>query len=186
MSGSRLSLLAAAVLLAPFLGGIDEAVRPSLDVVVCGDSIAVGIGPRLREVLTGRHAVRTFAAEGTTTRYWSGRIASVAATRPNLVLMILGTNDLKDAQQQHVTAFGQRARRMTDELDAAGARVFWLVPNWVAWSGRIQTALSNFSVPYLMLPPSLGSGASGAGDGVHLTADGYRLAAEHIARELRL
>lgn len=140
-------------------------------VVVVGDSLALGLGEALRSwhSTTSVHAV-----EGATARYWRWNIdeemaVETARGKVDLVLVVLGTNDLKPPINNAKTAeFVANVKRIQETLARASSRVVWIVPKWVAWEGSIATWLGVSDVPAMVVsggPPSV--------DGIHLSRAGY-------------
>lgn len=154
------------------IGASADSTRPSVErLTVCGDSLAVGLGRAVRSIPHEGTTVRVYAQEGTTAQYWLRRIGVVTATRPQLVLVSLGVNDLVGTTGDAEIAFRARAKTIDNELRAVGARVVWLVPTWVAWSSRIESQLAAIGVEYLAQGLTEGPAPR---DGIHPTADQYR------------
>lgn len=102
-------------------------------ILLVGDSLAVGLGPYLRELSGPRRvAFDSTAAVGTRIDQWSSNAtlkAALAAFRPTLVLVSLGTNDaymqggVATAEQQRL-----RLRELLSLIKAHGADYVWIGP----------------------------------------------------------
>lgn len=151
-------------------------------VVVVGDSLALGLGDALRSwhPTTSVHAV-----EGSTSRHWRWNIDEAMAVeaargKVDLVLVVLGTNDLKPPTNNAKTAeFVANVKRIQETLVRTSSRVVWIVPKWVAWEGAIATWLGVSEVPAMVV-----SGGPPAVDGIHLSRAGYLEWSRVVARRV--
>jgi lysophospholipase L1-like esterase len=151
-------------------------------VVVVGDSLALGLGEALRSwhPTTSVHAV-----EGSTSRHWRWNIDEAMAVEAargevDLVLVVLGTNDLKPPTNNAKTAeFVANVKRIQETLARASSRVVWIVPKWVSWEGSIATWLGVSEVPVMVV-----SGGPPAVDGIHLSRAGYLEWSRVVARRV--
>lgn len=161
-------LLLAVALGAYFLFHI-ERVQGDIEIVAFGDSLVEGIGseqgggfvPMLEE-MAGR-PILNLGRRGDTTADALARIGSVLREKPDVVIVLLGGNDLL----QHVPA-GETARNLAlinAELKNAGAKVLL--------------------VKLDILNGIEGNSALMSRDGIHPNDRGYRLMAERIYPALR-
>jgi len=101
--------------------------------LLLGDSLAVGLAPYLRELSGPRRvAFESTAAVGTRIDQWSTNVAlrtQIAAFRPTLVLISLGTNDAymmggaSTAEKQRL-----RLKELLFMIKASGADYVWIGP----------------------------------------------------------
>ena len=110
-------------------------VRPDSRVLVVGDSLAVGLSPSLKALAKEQGVqIESLALSGTRIDQWAGSRKleeKLAAFRPTLVLVSLGTND-EYLQPQTGGAVVGRQRPHLDALlskiEASGAEVAWIGP----------------------------------------------------------
>lgn len=149
-----LTLLAALGLLATACGGADESVAATPDdprkVTVAGDSISVGLGASLREVVGDEVTVKVIGEVGTglarpDTFDWNARLDELARDFPPDVLVLsLGSNDAQDL----VDADGDVVATMADDDAwdteytrrlAAAFDAFEGTGTTVVWVGHVRT-----------------------------------------------
>lgn len=143
-------------------------------VLLVGDSLAVGMnGPMKALAADSGIEYRGKAEQGTRIDQWakSKLQPEIDAFDPSVVLVSLGTNDMKmadpvAAQTPHVQTILQRARD-------AGARVVWIVPPTMPFEDQGVRQMIVDAKPdgvvradWLVLPR--------AGDKIHMTPDGYK------------
>lgn len=99
--------------------------------LLVGDSLAVGLGPPLRALARDQSvSFEQLAKEGTRIDQWAGSqklTERLAAFRPTLVLVSLGTNDeymMGDGGARQAPHLDQ----LLSKLQAAGAEVAWIGP----------------------------------------------------------
>lgn len=135
-------------------------------VLLVGDSLAVGLGPSARA-----DGAAVSAKGGTVSRQWITRgwfAAALEASRPELVLVCLGTNDA--AGQIDAGTFAAQVAQLEQLARAKGARVVWLFPPPMPYSlEQIRAGLSRAEADVLEPPASL----ERAPDRIHLTPAAY-------------
>lgn len=141
---------------------------PNEELLVIGDSLGVGVGAALR-----RRGVKVAvnAISGSAARWWAEGSRWEEALRGHRIAIVsLGSNDIaqKRAPWPILQQLEGRARRV-------GVRLVWIVPATPLWA---QQAVQMPGESVLL------RGAEGTADGVHLTASGYRTAAERVAQQL--
>ena len=153
-------------------------------IVLVGDSLAQGLGPALAEIARGVpcgfHAV---GKQSTRVRDWmrdSDLVAAIGAPPADLVLVSLGTNDMRTADP---AAAGTEAGALVDKIVAAGASVAWIGPPRMTFdTGVFRPALAGAcSARNVRICDSQSLDLERAADGIHLTPKGYRAWAETIA-----
>lgn len=145
------------------------------NILLVGDSLGVGMSPRLTKL--GRDVgitVKSHVKSGTTVHYWTPRIEKILQeTKPELVLVSLGTNDgLADLKTlQHDVCHFVWA------VDTSGAKLVWLGPPMISKKliPRLDqvrgTIMDEVGMDrYLGLD---GHEVQRAGDGIHATGKGY-------------
>lgn len=167
-------------------------------VVVFGDSLSAGPSTP-GQVLAGKLAsagadVRVFARVGRSAHNFYGRedhaalLAQVASFRPDLAIVVLGTNDVGLS----LSVDQQAMARLKRDLGAGGAEVWAFGPPAFATSARIHDGApavagmmrTVFGARFLDLHPltsDLTGSAHRAADKIHFTSAGGKLAGERMA-----
>jgi len=149
-------------------------------VFVEGDSLTVGIEPYLPTLLAEAGWTATMDEQiGRTTATGVSMIAGRATEIGGTLVVALGTNDPSDPY-----AFASRI----DEVMgiAAGRRVIWVTVARAGWDS-LDEALNEAQARWANLhvldwrPVIDAHPAMQAGDGIHLTQEGYQLRAEFVA-----
>jgi len=174
-------LAVAGVVAAIFIATTAGRPRRPLRVLLVGDSLAVGLTAPLRADLT--RAGARFHAEsqgGSSAALWRSRLpALVAAHHPDLVLVSVGANDCRREDSPACVAFRDRTRDLVAIAEGAGARMLFLLPDWLTWSSVIADALDESAAAmYPAVPVPVQP------DRVHPTAAGYRAWAGDISRRI--
>jgi len=148
-------------------------------VLLVGDSLAVGLGPYLRELSGPRRvAFDSTAAVGTRIDQWSSNAAlrgKIASFQPTLVLVSLGTNDAY-MMGGVVTAEQQRARLrdLVAMIKASGADYVWIGPPALpAAKNPFVLAMLRDEVPSSRYYHSERLTLPRGPDGLHPTIKGY-------------
>jgi len=163
-------------------------------VFVIGDSHSVLLGPAVVDAARGLGwtlAGKVSHVGWSTARFVSDDswLVPLAATRPDVVVVILGTNDAAQSQQ----AYAAQLRAMVDAIRAAGVEnIVWVGPPSVqkadidARIERIapwqQSFLPQMGVTWIDSRPMTYGGQ--AADGVHFTRAGYQVWASSLADTL--
>ena len=151
-------------------------------VLLIGDSLAVGLNPKLKALATASGcSFKAFAETSTTMSRWlhdSEVQAYMTASKPSLVLVCLGTNDSKasftDAQLAKYIA------DMRDWVTSMGARLVWILPPHLPFPDRVsQLVIAAGIDTFYSAGLSLGQS-----DGIHPSGNGYMLWAGAIWSEL--
>jgi len=149
-------------------------------VLVIGDSLAVGLGPRLKALAMadGASYVGVEAKGGTSAAQWDSKISSLLQShRPDLVLVSLGTND---AAMSDPTVSAARIQRIVDTVRASGARLVWIgmptLPERLK-ADLVRQIIQKTGVEYL---DSRGFSFERTSDGIHATPAGYAAWAQAI------
>jgi hypothetical protein len=153
-------------------------------IVLVGDSLAQGLGPMLAEI--ARRVPFAFHAVGkqsTRVRDWmhdSDLLAAIGTPPADLVLVCLGTNDMRAADP---AGAGAEAGALIDKIFTTGASVAWIGPPRMTFdTGAFRPALSGACGPRnVRICDSQSLDLERAPDGIHLTPKGYRAWAETIA-----
>lgn len=144
-----------------------------MKILLVGDSLAVGLTNPLREIAAARgDDLISDATTGTTARQWvsAGRLgADVLAHDPDIVLVSLGTNDMKADQSN----FANDVTALVDA--AAGASVRWIGPPAMPFDAGIvrstlTSVLGSRGVPVF---PSDSRSYPRAADQIHMPPSGY-------------
>lgn len=149
-------------------------------VVLAGDSLAVGLAGPLGKLLGD---VDGIGKNSTTIDHWAGALAldQALATKPRLVLVSLGTNDI--AAADNANAKRPKIAAIVDKVRAARAAIGWVLPPSLPWPGygvraALAQELSARNVPAF---DSEALAFERAPDGVHATPAGYAAWAAAIA-----
>lgn len=149
--------------------------------LILGDSLAVGLGPRLRQVAEKAGCKATVDAQvSTTTGHWAGGPfqASLAKVKPDFVLVSLGTNDaaLRDPERSK-----PRIQILVDAAKKAGVRLYWVgppgLPARLRGADAIRAMIRATGVPYFESEKVTFQRSQ---DGVHATRAGYAAWAEAV------
>jgi lysophospholipase L1-like esterase len=110
--------------------GCRPAITRGASIVLTGDSLAVGMAPFFR-AMADEYGVRfaSLAKESTRTDQWaqSSELQGLLAnSRPNLVLVSLGTNDSRTVWS--ATEHAAHAKQLLEMIVKAGANVVWILP----------------------------------------------------------
>lgn len=167
--------------------GVAAAAPPALagaaDVLVVGDSLAVGTKPFLPEMLGGRH-VLTAAKSGITTPQGMGIVRrKLRIVTPQVVVLSLGSNDGSDPRR-----FADRLRR-TMALLPADACVVWstiIRPSRKGAYKGLNRVLNQAKrrdprIVVVDWEHAVTGGAVFLRDGLHADEDGYRYRSAMIA-----
>lgn len=105
-----------------------EKLRQGDRVLLLGDSLAVGLTPRLGKLAgAGGFEFGSAAKTGSTMQYWlHAATEPLAVAQPTLVLVSLGTNDAVTSQP--LAELRAQRDALVRKLQAAGARVLWVGP----------------------------------------------------------
>lgn len=163
-------------------------------VFVIGDSHSVLLGPAVVDAARdlGWTLVGKISHVGWSTAHFvsdNSWLPALATTRPDVVVVVLGTNDAAVSQQ----AYAAQLAKMVDGIEAAGVRsIVWVGPPSVtkpdidARIERIapwqQSFLPQMGVKWIDSRPMTGGGQ--AADGVHFTRAGYKAWADSLADSL--
>lgn len=144
-------------------------------VILIGDSLADGLSAPLGAL--ARAAGASFWSDGrvsTTTAQWvsNGWLAAALASKPDVVIVSLGTNDAVKTDLAAVKRSIQAAAQM---LKDSGARVLWILPptSRLANADAVRAMISDTGVDTLYYVPDLRD------DGEHPTVPGYGDLAAH-------
>jgi lysophospholipase L1-like esterase len=162
---------------------------------IIGDSHSVLLGPALIKAMSGsgwESAGQISHVGWSTARYVSDHTwqPALATARPDVVIVILGTNDAAQAQQ----AYAGQLRTMVDAIKAAGVpAIVWVGPPSVT-NAAIDARAERIAPWQGSFLPQMGvrwidsrqmTGGGQAPDGIHFTAAGYRAWAGSLADPLR-
>ncbi|HEX2921424.1 MAG TPA: GDSL-type esterase/lipase family protein [Bacteroidales bacterium] len=161
----------------------------------------------LQSLLGGRHTVMNFGTSGCTLMksgnmpYWKDRNFSASTEfKPDIVVLMLGTNDAKPMNWAHKDEFTTDYREMIDHYRKLGAKVYVAIPVPVYGDGAFNidaTVLNEQVVPLIRKIASearapvidLFSALIGKPglfpDEVHPTEEGAKLIAEAVAAILQ-
>ncbi|MEP7123124.1 MAG: SpoIID/LytB domain-containing protein [Byssovorax sp.] len=153
-------------------------------IVLVGDSLAQGLGPVLTEI--ARRSPCAFHAVGkksTRVHDWMGDSdlpAAIGAPPADLVLVCLGTNDMRTADPGGA---GTEGGALVDKIVARGASVAWIGPPRMTFdTGAFRSGLASAcGSRNVRIFDSQSLDLERAPDGIHLTPKGYRAWAESIA-----
>lgn len=153
-------------------------------VLLIGDSLAVGLGPPLRE-LAGAAGLELVVEAQQSTRIdqWAGeRLRGLLATfQPGLTLVSLGTNDMR--QRAAREAKRGQIGELVDTVRRGGGDLAWIGPPSMPFPDAgiralLWEELNARSVPFF---DSSARTIERAHDRIHATATGYQRWAEQIA-----
>jgi lysophospholipase L1-like esterase len=194
-----------ALLLALFAPPLVQPADPTLRIAVVGDSISCGgqAGtdgwcPELSRLLNAvgvDHELLPLAVGGTRCDYWADHVGDVLMEHePDLVILGCGTND--GAAQLPAAEVQAAVESVADQVDAAGAQLLTGIPSyssgqptgrlWLpaaqheAYAGIRATGLTPMFDDTAMPPLTRFQ----VGDGVHPTAEGYKVLAHNRYRAL--
>lgn len=157
-----------------------------LRVAIIGDSLGVGLsGPLGVEFSMRRRgaSVRGHARLGATAGQWLSRgwLEPVLRTRPEAVLISLGTNDSAAPESAAAKAFAENVAELARRIRDAGAEPIFLEPPPMPWPlDDVRAALRATGAPVITPPANLPRQP----DRIHPTGSGYALWASHIERAL--
>jgi lysophospholipase L1-like esterase len=153
-------------------------------IVLVGDSLAQGLGPALAEIARGVPcAFHAVGKQSTRVRDWmrdGDLVRAIGAPAADLVLVCLGTNDMRTADP---AGAGAEGGALVDRILATGASVSWIGPPRMAFdTGAFRSALAReCNQRGVRICDSQGLDLERAADGIHLTPKGYRAWAQTIA-----
>jgi hypothetical protein len=153
-------------------------------IVLVGDSFAQGLAVPLLAIAQGIPcAFGAFGKQSTRVRDWMRGTSldeAMGAPPPALVLVSLGTNDMRAADP---AGAGTAAGALIDRIVPSGASVAWIGPPRVTFdTGVFRGALAReCSQRSVRIFDSQALDLDRASDGVHMTPSGYRMWAEAIA-----
>jgi lysophospholipase L1-like esterase len=180
---ARCGLLALAALLAGLSGALSPAWAGDSDVLVVGDSLAVGTLPYLAPMLGGRNIVAAAKSGITTPQGMKLVRQELRVVTPKTVVISLGSNDGSDPRR-----FADRVRR-TMSLLPENACVIWATiirpPRKGAYRGlnRVLNAAKRRDprIRVIDWEHAVTDGAVFLPDGLHADAAGYRYRSAMIA-----
>jgi lysophospholipase L1-like esterase len=177
------AVAAIAAVVAPVALGPGVAEADPAQVLVVGDSLAVGIRPFLREMIANREVTFDAKAGRTTPQGMEALRLELAQYAPQTVVISLGTNDGSDPD-----VFADRVHRTLREVPP-GACVVWPAivrpprKGEYAALNRVLRAIARQD-PRLTVVPwdrMVHKGTVRLRDGIHPTVAGYRFRAYVIA-----
>jgi lysophospholipase L1-like esterase len=150
-------------------------------VALIGDSLAQGLGAPLVALAT--FPFRAVGRSSTHVRDWlrDGALdEAMSVPPPELVLVCLGTNDMRAADP---ASAGTAGGALIDRIAATGAAVAWIGPPRMFFdNGSFRTALAReCGARAVRIFDSQALDLERAADGIHLTPRSYRAWAEAIA-----
>lgn len=153
--------------------------------LLIGDSLAVGLGPPLTKViapvaLTTRAHVSTTSKSWTAGKYAAELDEALATSKPEVVLISLGTNDT--APGASIAGLETRFSDLTETIRMGGGAPIFLLPPELPWSRQPVADAVKASGAILITPRV---GLEHAPDKIHLTGKGYADWAEDIAKQLK-
>lgn len=150
-----------------------SVLAPGTRLLLIGDSLAVGLATPLGQIAQESGVtLKTDARSGTRIDQWANQpwLASVVASfRPTVILVSLGTNDMKLADP--ATTQKPFLIRLAALLRGTGARVVWIAPPTMPFPDKgVQALIRTSGFPVfgseaLTIPRT--------SDGIHPTAAGY-------------
>lgn len=152
-----------------FLLLFNLAAKPKL--LLVGDSLAEGINPHIYSSLKEKVIYKSLYKRGTTVPYWlkSSQLVAELKTKPDIILVSLGTNDLKTR-----TSNLDQYYQFSEKLISSGAQVYWIIPpvmpfnneDIIQWIEHPEPPISKIDCGEYDLERSQ--------DQVHLTPKGYQ------------
>lgn len=140
-------------------------------IALLGDSLAVGLNPKLHALATASGCTfKAFAETSTTMSMWlhdANVQAYLTSAKPDLILVCLGTNDSKASfTTAELAAY---IAKMNQWLTSTGAKVIWILPPHLPFADRVSplviaAGISTFYSAGLSL---------GQADGIHPGGNGY-------------
>lgn len=156
---------------------------------VIGDSHSVQLGPNIVSALRGVSLVGKISHIGWSTAHYASDStwqAPLAAVRPDVVIVILGTNDAAQSQQ----AYAAQLKTMVDTIKVSGVpSIIWVGPPSVQ-KADIDARIERIAPWQASFLPQLGVSwidsrqltlGGQAADGVHFTRAGYGAWAVSVA-----
>ncbi len=209
---ARVSTLLVSVLVALSWGSPAAAAK----IACVGDSITYGYGlgdpttesypAVLQSILGSEHTVENFGVSGCTALrqgdkpYWNESAYTTSTSfAPDLVIILLGTNDAKPQNWQHQTEFAMDYGALVEHYQMLGARVYVAIPAPVFGAGAfdispqilaeqvvplVRQAAVERDAPQIDLFAALSGQAALFPDTVHPNAEGARWIAETVAAAL--
>lgn len=181
IGASGLTVIAAGVAVLYLLGRARREAPPSstLRVALIGDSLAVGLARPLRALVEkAGGTLDASGRSGTTISQWlrGPLTSSLARARPDLVLVSLGTNDMKARGDKTADAVS-----LAGQVRAAGADLMWIDPPIMPFGDPtgVRSAI-RAAVPIEAIFPSASFEIPRARDGIHPTEAGYAAWADSI------
>ena len=162
-------------------------------VLIAGDSHVEGMGNYLKRGFEARGwTAVVYANRGKSTGWFAGQTVLrelVTVNKPDLVLLILGTND--EGQEDQPEVYMQKATLMLSQVN--GTPTVWVMSPTIprsekenVGSATRNSILQKLELPYLTLidprPFTSTLNAYRAGDGVHFTLKGYQKWADWIVK----
>jgi len=134
-----------------------SALPASMRVALIGDSLAVGLGPQLQKLAAKDNIPFQYEGHsGTTPKQWATHAVEcgqcgdwLAAFKPTIVLVVLGTNDLG-----YTTPPRSYYETIRDRIQALGATVVWVDPPTMPNDrlAAVRTVIASLGVP--VFPPA--------------------------------
>lgn len=156
-----------------------------MSTLLVGDSIALGMEPRLRA-----HRVRVAARAGMSVRdfalaAWSPLLGQARADGPvERVIVALGTNP---TESMDLDRFRSQVEMVRSRLQQrfTGTPVIWIGP----WAGpqateRFEVIREVVGAGRTVHGLALAAGIPHTADGIHFTADGYRMLADRMMEKM--
>lgn len=147
-------------------------IPPGTRMLAVGDSLAQGLAlPFATLGKAGGVVVRTAGVQGSTVRAWAlgaGLARELAAFHPDVVLLVLGTNDLKAVDP----ALAAEARGLVEQARTVAPEVVWVAPPTMPFPDGpgVRAAIAKAGADVF---PSEALSIPRGPDGVHPTAVGY-------------
>lgn len=143
-------------------------------VLIIGDSLAVGLGPVLKKLASGKSVGLAYDGKvGTTSQQWatnSWLATDLGRDKFDVVLVSLGTNDMPTGAS--AAQIQQHMLRVVQAIQAAGAQPVWVSPPTMPTlrEQEVRAAIAALGIPVF---PSEALSISRGGDKIHPTATGY-------------
>lgn len=154
-------------------------------ILLVGDSLAVGLGPPLRELaLAAGLELEVHGQQSTRIDQWAGAPllrARLDAFQPSLTLVCLGTNDMRQRAARETKR--RQIGELVDVVAEGGGDLAWIGPPSMPFpDAGIRTVLrEELGARGVALFDSAPLTIERADDGIHATRAGYWLWAEQIA-----